>query len=99
MIGPPFVQAVRKLGTKYGIGMRAYFGWRQFIQECLFWGTVPTPDAVPIAVDLIRERLIGVEASEEAVKRWDALTRTQVAAEPEEEELEQDRTDLFSHGP
>ena len=53
-----------------GLGLTLFHGWADFIDQVLFWSERPKPMGATAAVDFIRERLIGVEASPEAVELW-----------------------------
>ncbi|MFT4159596.1 restriction endonuclease, SacI family [Shinella sp.] len=56
-----------------GLGLTLYPKWPSLIQQCLFWGRVPSPDGAVDAVRRIRERLISIEASAISVDRWERL--------------------------
>lgn len=58
-----------------GISMTMFVGWAEFVEQCLFWSSASRSAAAAMAVDTIRERLVGVEASVGAVTMWDDLTR------------------------
>ena len=58
-----------------GIGMTIFPGWSDFVEQCLFWASPPKLEAAVLAVETIRNRLIEVEASTEALSMWDELTR------------------------
>jgi hypothetical protein len=60
----------------FGIGLTLFYGWSTFVDQALFWAPPSKPDAALEAVERIEVRLIAVEASPEAVLRWQALTRT-----------------------
>ncbi|GBR01614.1 restriction endonuclease, SacI family [Asaia lannensis] len=64
---------VRELGEGYGFSMTLFYGWEQLVNNCLFWATLPTPEAAKLAAATIRERLIAVEVSRDAVMLWDSL--------------------------
>ncbi len=73
----PFVDPdqVRKWSEKYGLSMTLFHGWEQFVDQCLFWAAPSKPEAAKAAVAAIRERLIAIEASSEAVTMWDTLVQ------------------------
>lgn len=73
----PFVDpdTVREWCEEYGLSMTLFHGWEQFIDQCLFWAALSKPEATKLAVATIRERLIAIEASSEAVTLWDSLVR------------------------
>jgi SacI restriction endonuclease len=75
--GQAFMDAdkVREWAERYGLSITLYHGWESFVDQCLFWAAPAKPEAAGTAVETIRERLIGVEASPEAVTMWEQLTR------------------------
>lgn len=58
-----------------GIGLTLFYGWPVFVDQALFWAEASRVDAVAAAVVNIEARLIGVEASSDAVALWHRLTR------------------------
>ena len=58
-----------------GIGLTLFYGWQVFVDQVLFWAEANRVDAVAAAVVNIEARLIGVEASPEALALWHQLTR------------------------
>jgi hypothetical protein len=70
---------VRDWGEEYGLSMTLFHGWEQFVDQCLFWAALPKPEAAKLAAATIRERLIAVEASSEAVTQWDSLVQSAAA--------------------
>ena len=58
-----------------GISMTIFIGWPHFLDQCLFWSSASRVEATAMAVDTIRERLVGVEASVAAISMWDDSTR------------------------
>lgn len=56
-----------------GLGLTLYPQWPPLVQQCLFWGRVPSPDGAVDAVRRIRQRLITIEASPDSVERWERL--------------------------
>jgi hypothetical protein len=72
---PPIeLDEVRHWADTIGISVTLFLGWDSFVEQCLFWASPPTRDASTLAVAAIRQRLIGVEASSDAVSKWDTLT-------------------------
>lgn len=65
---------VRRWSESLGISMTIFSGWHAFAEQCLFWASPPKREAATLAVETIRQRLIDVEASSDAVAKWDALT-------------------------
>lgn len=68
-------ETIKEWSTSTGLGMTVFYGWPMFVDQVLFWSERASVDAVVAAVEFIEDRLIGVEASPEAVARWHALTR------------------------
>lgn len=58
-----------------GLGLTLFHGWSVLVDQALFWAPRPKPEAAVLAVGAIEVRLVGVEASPEAVALWQALTR------------------------
>lgn len=74
---PPLdVEALSAWASGFGIGLTLFHGWPTVVDQVLFWAELPKPEAVLEAVERIEERLIAVEASPEAVDRWQSLVRT-----------------------
>lgn len=67
--------ALQAWATGFGIGLSLFLGWRELIEQVLFWAPVPKPEGVPQAVRCIEKRLIAIEASPEAVALWQTLVR------------------------
>jgi hypothetical protein len=67
---------VQAIADEYGISLTLFHGWNGFLDQCLFWAPPPKAVAARSAVETIRERLIGVEASPEAVTLWEKLARS-----------------------
>lgn len=62
-------------GNQFGIGITLFHGWSHFVDQALFWAASPKPIAASQALALIHDRLVGVEASTDAVRLWADLTR------------------------
>jgi hypothetical protein len=77
---------IRAIGDQYSIYLMLFHGWDGFVEQCLFWAPIATSDAAESAVEAIRERLIAIEASPEAVSMWDKLTR--LSADPKKSKAE-----------
>lgn len=54
-----------------GVYLVVFCGWREFIPQALFWCAVDPVEASILAHQQVRQRLIDVEASAEAVELWD----------------------------
>jgi hypothetical protein len=57
-----------------GLSLTLFYGWKDFIEQTLFWSEMPKLLAAKAAVGFIRSRLMAVEASPQAVAEWDRLT-------------------------
>lgn len=64
------VARVSRWAETYGIGMTLFHGWREIVDQALYWSEEPKPEGVAMAVRRIHKRLIGIEVSEEGVERW-----------------------------
>lgn len=69
------VHALTQWANQFGIGVTLFHGWQEFVDQALFWASAPKPVAASKALATIHERLVGVEASTEAVRYWAQLTR------------------------
>lgn len=67
---------VRRWSERLGASMTLFHGWETFVEGCLFWASPPRPEAAALAVETVRDRLIEVEASSEAIEAWSQLTKT-----------------------
>lgn len=67
-------EEVRRWAEGLGVSVTLFVGWDGFVGQCLFWASPPQPQAAALAVETVRDRLIEVEASTEAVAMWDSLT-------------------------
>lgn len=67
--------AISKWAADTGLGLTLFYGWDVFVDQVLFWSELPKSDGVSLAVERIEARLIGVEASADAVMSWQRLTR------------------------
>lgn len=59
----------------FGIGLTLFVGWSVFVEQALFWAEQPKPLAATKTVLHIRNRLIAVEASSEAITSWQRLSK------------------------
>ena len=66
-------RAISAWASGFGIGMTLFQGWQMVVDQILFWSELPKLEAAILAVERIEERLIAVEASAEAVTRWQVL--------------------------
>lgn len=73
---PPLdAKALSTWASGFGVGLTLFHGWPMVVDQILFWPELPKPEAAILAVERIEARLIAVEASPEAVTRWQSLVR------------------------
>jgi hypothetical protein len=65
--------AINTWAAGFGLGLTLFHGWKNFIDQALFWSPQPTPDAAIAAAGFVHERLLAVEASPEGVALWNRL--------------------------
>jgi hypothetical protein len=68
-------ETLSKWAADLGIGLTLFYGWPRFVDQVLFWASMPKTESAVLAVERIEARLIAVEASPEAVTKWQALVR------------------------
>lgn len=66
-------QALDEWCENQGIHMTLFTSWHELVHMTLFWSELPIAEAARDAVASIHRRLIGVEASPLAVRRWGEL--------------------------
>lgn len=71
---------VSEWASQLGIGMTLFHGWSEFIEQVLFWSENSKPEAAIEAAKQIEKRLVQVEASEIAVKRWQQMITAKALA-------------------
>lgn len=70
----PFdVKCLNKWASSFGIGMTLFVGWPEFVNQVIFWAEQHGVQAATMAAQTIRERLVAVEASAEAIQGWEEL--------------------------
>lgn len=62
--------ALNAWAHEMGVGLTLFLSWRAFTDQALFWAPDSKPVAATRAGETIRQRLIGVEASSDAVSAW-----------------------------
>jgi hypothetical protein len=62
--------ALANWAREFGIGITLFYGWRQFVNQILFWSAPPKPLAAIEAVNFIHQRLIDVEVLPESVEEF-----------------------------
>ncbi len=60
--------------NELGIGVTVFVGWQEIVEQALFWAGEPKPQATGQCVRYIHDRLIQVEATEDAVSLWSRLS-------------------------
>jgi hypothetical protein len=65
------VDYLHRWANGFGLGLTIFTGWAEFVDQVLFWSASPKPIGSSLAIERIRERLIAVEASPQAVTLWD----------------------------
>lgn len=79
MVSPKQVQldsdSLSTWAAEFGIGLTLFYGWSSFVEQVLFWASMPKTEAATLAVERIEARLVTVEASPESVAMWQALVR------------------------
>ncbi|TAK48147.1 MAG: restriction endonuclease, SacI family [Xanthobacteraceae bacterium] len=73
-------EALDAWAVQFGIGVTLFHGWKDFIEQVLFWCDQPKPEATNEAVGLIRDRLVLVEVSPAGVDLWDKLATTKTSS-------------------
>ncbi len=75
-LGQPSFDPVEVLqwAQSLGLSMTIFSGWTDFVEQCLFWAAPSKAEGAMLAVETIRNRLIEVEVSTEALSMWDELT-------------------------
>lgn len=68
-----------KWANGYGIGLTLFQGWREFVDQVLYWSEAAKPIAAARAVMLIHERLIAIDVTSGALELWTKLTVTNSA--------------------
>jgi hypothetical protein len=67
-------ESLTRWANAFGVGITLFHGWDEFVDQALFWSSLPKPMAAAQALGFIHERLIAVEASSDAVTLWTQLT-------------------------
>jgi len=70
-------EALSQWANEFGIGITLFHGWVEFIEQVLFWSEEAKPAAAVRAAVAIRQRLIAVEASPNAIVLWDELLQAE----------------------
>ena len=65
--------ALSQWANGFGIGLTLFQGWKGFVEQALYWSSLPKPLAAHRAAETIYQRLLEVETSEEAVSQWTAV--------------------------
>jgi hypothetical protein len=66
--------ALTSWADKFGLGLTLFYGWPEFIDEVLFWSSLPKVVGASDAVDFIDQRLVALEVNPESLALWTKLT-------------------------
>jgi hypothetical protein len=61
-------------GAERGVALTLFSDWSELVLQTLHWSATPSLEGATMLPGLIEQRLIEVEASEEALASWAALT-------------------------
>ncbi len=61
--------------SEHGLLLRYFSGSRDLVYSLLFWGDEPVAEVIDAAHGAIYDQLVAIEATIEAVERWNALRR------------------------
>jgi SacI restriction endonuclease len=75
------VDNIHSWAQDLGLGLTLFQEWPPLVQQCLFWGRIPSPDGAVDAVSRIRERLITIEVSPASVERWERIVADAAAGD------------------
>lgn len=64
------IAEIRRWARERGTSITFFLGWNALIEQIAFWSEKPQLDGLKKAPNLIYDRLIEIEASEEAVNTW-----------------------------
>jgi hypothetical protein len=59
-----------------GVSLRIFYHWLPLTSEIIFWSLKPEAQAISLAIECIRARIIDMGLSPETVLAWDAVTTT-----------------------
>ncbi|HEY0629897.1 MAG TPA: restriction endonuclease, SacI family [Sphingomicrobium sp.] len=76
------VDEARRWAAERGVTLTLFSDWPSLVEQALHWAATPSLEAAAAAPARIEQRLIEVEASEDAVETWQALVGS---AESEDE--------------
>lgn len=61
----------------FGLGLTLFHAWPEFVDQVLFWSSLPKFVGANQAVEFIHQRLIAVEAAPDSVALWNKLTASE----------------------
>ena len=64
------IKEISAWAKERGITIAFYKGWANFISQVAFWSEQPQIEGLQSVPRLIYDRLIEIEASEEAIETW-----------------------------
>lgn len=59
--------------NEFGIGLTLFYGWKEFVEQALFWSVDAKPIAANKALKFIHQRLINVEVSQAGIELWQGM--------------------------
>jgi hypothetical protein len=78
--------ALRARAREMGVGLEIFTSWAELVRAVIFASAQPEQATIETAVATIRDRLIQLELSVEAVALWDELTLLTANAESSDQE-------------
>lgn len=67
-------EAIDAWAQTRGVGITLFYDWDDLVEQALYWSPSAKPEAAKATIGLVRNRLIGVEASAKGVALWSSLT-------------------------
>jgi len=67
----PTEEAERWAREKAGVMLKVFWGWKDFVEQSVFWSSYPETEGVRLAFVKIRKRLYEQEVSARAIEQWD----------------------------
>ena len=66
----------RRWAAERGVALTLFSDWQSLVEQALHWSATPALEAAAAVPGRIEQRLIEVEASEEAVQTWQSWSQT-----------------------
>lgn len=64
------ISQISAWANQRNVAITFYIGWHSFVEQISFWSEKPQLDGLALIPSLIYERLIEIEASEDAISSW-----------------------------